>query len=394
MFHYKNKQIIVYHQDIDKEQATLYNGEQYSTMKLSEIMDIRKRPFDYSFILIKTDDENLEEYYQSYTKDVKDLYDSTDGYINLYRCNSVVQEGLRVFKSLQDIEVDPIQDFEVPYISSCGGGMRIGEKYEGPAWKYDKRSFYPFIMSTKLGFPIKQGSFKEILKKHFNTGANVGAGIYHCKIEATNPKLFTELKSNMYTHHEVNWAKKLGLKMELLEERYLSYERELSTSGGKLFGKYTHMLYPLKIKGNKLAKLMLNSLWGFLVSKNHYKYYRVVDEMELRDTDVVLEMMPQPNGKYMFKICNKNNKSPFKYDYARIKPFLLGYGRVYMHRQVQYHGAENIVFSHTDSIISKVKLNATNKRLENEKKIGSWHFEGRSDNCKIYNKNKYDFNYT
>lgn len=390
MFHYKNKNIFVYTKDLENETADIYDGCEYSKMTIEELNNILKLPYNYDFILVKSNSDNLQEFYKSYTKDVRELYDETNGLINLYRCNYYVDEGVRVFRSLQNIDIEEIKDFEIPYISNCGGGVRIAEQYKGPAYKYDKRSFYPFIMGTKVGCPVKQGTLKEISKEMFDKHTNLGCGIYNCKIYATSPKLFTELKTNMYTHHEVNWAKKLNLKIELLDTTYLSYEGKLCISFSKLFSKYFKILYPLKLKKNKVAKLMLNSLWGKLVSNNVGNYTITVSDLQLKESDEIIDIVPSRNGTYRFKVMNRNKKH-FKYDYARLKPFLLGYGRVYMHRQVQYHGVENIVFSHTDSIISKVELNATNKRLEKVEKIGSWKYEGYSNNCIIHNKNQYEF---
>jgi len=390
MFHYTNKEIVVYNQDIASATATLYNGTEYKTISTSEMMEIRRRPFDYCEIFCKTEEKDLKTYYESYTKDVKHLYDATDGKINLYRCAAVVQEAVRFFKSVQSIEPDEIEDYEVDYISSCGGGIRIAnEGYQGIGYKYDIRSFYPYIFLLKNKIPIKKGLLKTITERDFKSKLNTG--IYHCEIKATDPKLFTTLRSNMYTHYEVNYAREIGLEIKLLSDQYMDYSKDKSISSGSIFRDYVKPLYKLKKEGNKIAKLMLNCLWGNLVSRKKYTYYRTVDEMEIRESDQILDILTQPNGKVMFKIANKVDRLQFNHSYARLKPFLLGYARVFMHRLVKKYGPDNIVFSHTDSFISKIPLDLVEEKWDKHNTIGGWKFEGKSDDCKIKNKNFYEF---
>jgi len=390
MFHYSDKQIVVYNQDIKTATATLYNGIEYKKIPTSQIMEIRKRPFDYDEIFCKTDKKDLKAYYESYTKDVKHLYDATDGKINLYRCASVVQEAIRYFKSIQKIEPDQIEDCEVPYISNAGGGIRIADEgYEGVGYKYDVRSFYPYIFLLKNKIPVKKGILKSITELQLKN--TLSAGIYHCEIQATDPKLFTTLKSNMYTHYEVKLAKELDLEIKLLSNKYMDYSKERSVSSGSIFKDYVKPLYKLKKEGNKVAKLMLNCLWGNLVSRKKYKYYRTIDEMEIRESDQILDILTQPNGKIMFKIANKVDRLQFNHSYARLKPFLLGYARVFINRLIKKCGPDNIVFSHTDSLISKIPLDLVIDKWDKHNTIGSWKFEGESKNCKIKNKNFYKF---
>jgi hypothetical protein len=363
MFHYKNKEIVVYNQCIKTATATLYNGIEFKQIPTSQMMEIRKRPFDYDELFCKTDAQDLKKYYESYTKDVKHLYDATDGKINLYQCASVVQEAIRYFKSIQKIEPDTIEGYEIDYISNAGGGVRIADQgYEGVGFKYDIRSFYPYILLKKNGIPVKKGVLKSITDSELMH--TLSAGIYHCEIIGTDPKLFTVLKSNMYTHYEVQLAKELGLEIKLLSEQYMDYSKDKSISSGSIFKDYVKPLYKLKKEGNKIAKLMLNCLWGNLVSRKKYKYYRTIDEMEIRETDKILDILTQPNGKIMFKIVNKDDRLQFNHSYARLKPFLLGYARVFMHRLVKKVKSRIKTFMNSKYIMDLLDLSTVYGLLE------------------------------
>ena len=71
-----------------------------------------------------------------------------------------------------------------------------------------------------------------------------------------------------------------------------------------------------------------------------------------------------------------------------MNPFLLGYARVNMHKTFDKVGYDNVLYSHTDSVILKVNVSS---KFKISYKIGDWKYEGYNKKCKIHNKNSYEF---
>lgn len=93
-----------------------------------------------------------------------------------------------------------------------------------------------------------------------------------------------------------------------------------------------------------------------------------------------------------FKKCEVKVKTDIKFyktGFARMKPFLLGFARVNMVKTFAKVGYDNVLWSHTDSVISSIPL--TNKHIKQSYKLGDWKYEGKDPNCYIHNKNLKDF---
>lgn len=112
-----------------------------------------------------------------------------------------------------------------------------------------------------MRFPIKQGEIKYILTselpEHFQYG------IYRCMIQKITTRLFRYNKNNYYTHFDLERAKELGLKIEMIEDgenNFLHYDRCKLILGRQLFGKFIDKLYPLKEQGIDGAKDIMNCL--------------------------------------------------------------------------------------------------------------------------------------
>ena len=389
--HFQDKQIRLWqnHNDTTK---IVYNGSDYYNMKNQVLYDITSRPFEQSFILVKSTrktPEEMKEEMKEYISNIQEISKLTDNKINMFRTGSISRTALSLFTEINKIKSQPIKEFEFKYLEN-GGGVRYAQKgYEGEAFKYDINSYYPSLMLSKyIRIPITEGKSIDITTEELEQKRSVKFGVYHADIKCNNDVMFSTMNKNMYSHYEINYAKKLGLKIIVLGPA-LVWDTEQTIPFYKLFNKYINYLYPLKNKHKKI-KIIMNALWGSLCSKNGRSDYKVLMNYEDISTSkhVIKRITPLDNTMTKCEVLIECKTLFYKTSFARMKPFLLGFARVNMHKTFDKIGYDNILWSHTDSIVSKIQLSS---QIKLSYKIGDWKYEGKSDNCYVYNKNFMDF---
>jgi hypothetical protein len=397
MFHSRDKKIC-FIKSTDNKNNIIYNGSNFDTISNDERDEIMKKPYGYDYILVpyndKTNDTKLMiEEYDKYIKTIENISEITEGKINMYRTGTIANTSLCLFNKFNDnkerlssnrttSELEKIKEHEFKFLEN-GGGVRVGDKgYEGIGYKYDINSYYPSLMCSKtLKFPICAGELIDITTEEVEHKRFVKFGVYHAEIECEDDKIFTTIGTNMYSHTEINYAKKLGLKINILGQCIVWNDDQLVTFNS-VFDKFVKYLYPKK-KLDKTIKLILNSLWGGLVQKRggiftHKIKYEDIDPQK----NIIIRTNPIDDTYCM--LTTKNTIKFFKTTYARINPFLLGMARVTMHKTFEKIGYENVLWSHTDSVVTKISLN---KQIKQNYDLGNWKYEGCCKNLKIYNKN-------
>jgi len=389
--HYKNKDIYLY-QKHDETTKIVYNGTEYDKMNNEIFFQISSRPFEQSFILVRsemTTPEEMKEEHKEYISMINDIIKITDGKINMFRTGSFGRTALSLFTDINKIEAEPIKEFEFKYLEN-GGGIRYAQKgYEGKAYKYDINSYYPSLMLSRyIRIPITEGKLIDITTEELEQKRSVKFGVYHAEIKCDNDAMFSTMFKNMYSHYEINYAKKLGLKINVLGSAIV-WDPEQTISCHKVFDKYINYLYPLK-KQHKKIKIIMNALWGSLCSKSGGDEKKILMNYEDISTSKynIKRITPIDNTMTKCEVIIDSDVRFYKTSFARIKPFLLGFARVNMHKTFNKIGYDNILWSHTDSVVCKIKLF---NQIKITNKIGDWKYEGSSDNCYIYNKNFMDF---
>jgi hypothetical protein len=318
-------------------------------------------------------------------KEAKKLKTLTNGKINLFRTGNSPKTALQLFYDLcNPPQPEKIESYEVDILESCRGPLIWAEPYEGIGYKYDICSEYPSLMaSSQHKYPIKKGELKAFTNEEFEQLKFFSFGIYHVKITVTNNKVFKVNNENWYTHTDLNYAKtKLKLEMKLIEDdkpNALLYDNTKLMTGKKLFGPFVDYLFNLKKAGHKEIKQILNSLWGVLVQTNVLS----MKTDNIRAGKEILTITPSNDGTLTFETVIKNKF--YDLDFARIKPFLLSYGRFKI-SNIILTNIDKVVRCHTDGIICSSKI--TNMIFGND--LGNLKYEGKG-NCKIFNSNKYNW---
>ena len=107
-----------------------------------------------------------------------------------------------------------------------------------------------------------------------------------------------------------------------------------------------------------------------------------IETNEIREGQEITSITPNDDGLPIFNVVRKDKF--YETNYARIKPFLMAYGRVKI-AKVMLPILDNIVRCHTDGLISKTEL----QNLKRMPDLGDLKFEGKIQ-CEIIN--SIDFN--
>ena len=82
-----------------------------------------------------------------------------------------------------------------------------------------------------------------------------------------------------------------------------------------------------KTHNDKIYKLLGNALWGALVQTNvHTLTYKLTDDFDFDFNDTATIIDQSMNGDTV-KIKYVKHEKYFKYNFARLKPFILAFGR-------------------------------------------------------------------
>lgn len=297
--------------------------------------------------------------YHTYIKEIETLRNLTNGRIDLSRSGyKISKEALKcVHYELRTFtEPEKITSQEQHWlINTFMGGLIFSNPCElSSAYNYDLNSAYPnTLCSEHFSFPIKQGEFK-----HISSLDNIlSYGIYRCNILPSSNehinKLFRFNSFNYYTHYDINLARHLNLQIELIiddEANALLYTTKRA-NGSKHFRHLVYSLYELKPK-SKLAKKILNAIWGSLCSRNKIKV-TTQKEIDFKNGEYIVDIREFGDNR---KITYLKNSKYYKYNYARLGCFLTANVRKQMADCI-FPFKEHVYRCHTDSILSDIPLN-------------------------------------
>jgi len=313
--------------------------------------------------------ETLEEAFSRIHEERNELLQESKKFgikIDLFMCHGnykkvalwlfeILSKGILANELLDPIEAKWISD------TMMGGIIWAQNDWEGYGRQYDQTSLYPSIMQSTLTFPIGKGKFqtlKDFVKK-YNDGDYPIYGIYRAEVEYREGinTLFRYNKRNKYTHIDLTRARKLGLKVELIQDgspNSLVYEKETRIQGQVIFGEYVNFLFKLKNIGGtvgRVAKRVLNTLWGALCQRNKF-YYDINEGMaelfENPEGEILDTIIPVGDNSWTLQFSKPGNL--FKGEYPRIAPFILAQGRKIISENIEPH-KDKVRRVHTDGFI-------------------------------------------
>jgi hypothetical protein len=330
--------------------------------------------------------ENCKIEHERLLKDATKLKEMTNGKINLFKTCTYKKTALKLFyETIQHIIPDSILRDEAHFIrmSTMGSLMYCKKGYKGDVHYQDFKSFYPSLMKRQQAkYPIKRGEFTTLTNEEFDNMKFFKFGIYRAIVTGDHELFRFNNGINYYTHTDLQLAKELKLKIELIEDgqaNFLYYSSDKLMQGKDLFGEFVNTLYPLR-KHAKLAKDILNILWGSLGELNNVqKELDMRIEHNLPPSAIIEEIYPRDDNVLVVRYIEPDQPI-FKTDFARMVTFLLAYGRRDMIQLIQPF-IDDVVYVRTDGFRTKTKQD-----LKFGDDIGQLFYEGK-ENIEIKNIN-------
>lgn len=307
-----------------------------------------------------------------YIINTKERYERADvPVIMINRGNKIANTALFYFAwfnaKVKDT-FEPIQKLESFWIKKAyQGGLIYAEPglYEN-AVCYDANKLYTYLMGhDSLWVPFKEGvsmrfeSVEDIYEK-----GKIKCGIYHCEITPEH-KFFRSNSANHYTHWDIKLAKQLGLKVTMLtklKHNAMVYPLDTRIKASALFKPYMDYLteinsYVTDPDIKKMVKELGNCLHGKLCQKTRKDKvpFKLLHKYSADDGWDVRGVGEDEYGTEWANLENDDNY--YKYNYARLGPFLTSFARYYMITgKIKLQNLEHVVRIHTDGFITTQEM--------------------------------------
>ena len=408
----KPKNPIVYQEDGINNIVRIYDGKSIQSTTIPELRKLQSKALSgkWCYVPVSKDRntgkyESLEEAYKRIHEERNILLEESKKIglsIDLFMHNaSYKKTALWLFERLSiavpaNELLDPI---EAKWISDTmmGGVIWADNDWKGNARQYDITSLYPSIQQqSSLTFPIGKGKL-QTLKDFINHRGYSLYGIFRAKVEYKEEmkSLFRYSYHNKYTHIDLIRAKKLGLEVKLIQDALpnaLVYEAKTRISGNIIFGEYVNFLFKLKNKGgvvSRVAKRILNTLWGALCQRNKTYHTISADDspFDFPEGKMLESIIPVNDKQWVLQFSNPGNL--FKGEYPRIAPFILAQGRKVVSQNIEPY-KDQVRRVHTDGFILEEKsdsLPLITCLADASKTLGSLKYE-KEGKCHIKNANQ------
>lgn len=372
---YKQHQPIIFKYNENEDNYTAYDGTKEFKMTYKEKYDMYTdyKTSDYYLYRCGTN-KTLIETYEELQHDRNKLYEESKHEIDLHKAQGSYKKCF--FRMLTDDikHIEPPEKISVYeeywLIDATKSALVFGDPCEWTkCYVSDKNSAYPHAM-LKMNFPTQHGTFQTITNDDISQYFKYG--IYRCEIQKSNDKMIDRLflfnSKNMYTHYDLEIAKLLNLKVDMIcdeDPNFLCYTGKYKR-GVDLFGKTIKRLYDMKKNNVHKAKNILSCGWGGICEKNRKKYATNGDDMPADAEIISFECFNDDNVKCHYAMPGKY----FKHRLARMKPFILAYCRLQMVKDILPVN-EFVIRCATDSIASTKPL----KHLSYGHNIGQYKHE-------------------
>jgi len=402
---------IVYRLNRALDMFELWDGQNKTTIDKDEYKSMNSEPWKKPHVLIPVDrneegkEISLEETYTTFVQDANTMKKLTNNLVNMYKTGKDTITALKLWIDLlrgktnnvikQRKQKDTIhfetakhiQDEETQWLENATTGpLMYGEKYTGPAYKYDVVSMYPHLMTlSKFMIPVEMGTFHIIDTLNWSESGTIGYGIYRAKVQYKEEakKLFRWNKRDFYTHFDLQTAHKIGLQIDLTqdgENNFLHYEKKNCKSASRLFGDFVKVLFPIKQSGCSSKKIVECAL-GFSYKDQKIKVSSDENGIEQREGKKIHTVIPKYGFEHesLLTVDFVNVDHFYQHAWARMKPFMISKGRQ-LAWTLFHDYQDDLVRVHTDGCIFKRPL-----EIQCGIKLGKIRYEGHAKDCIVHN---------
>lgn len=332
---------------------------------------IDRLPYDKQiFYVFKNyaSDEKLLKYIEDLKQWSKELKEETKIDYLKFRTHTgavqlIVKNLCETFDDFEDI--DAIEASWIERCSNCGL-QQLLKKGKRECHGYDGKSFYLSILgkpNLDFSIPMKKG------KEHILDSIDyfkLQHGMYRVKITSKDPKfIFAYSEDHVYTNISLYDAFKykregLDVNLELIKDglpnAYLYGNKKVDGihSSRYVFGAVFDKLMKAKQKypKNKLVKFISSAIWGHICQFNTINL--TLDEIMEKDLYCTPDLHDKDADYYIHDMTDRyytliDAEKPYKFNIARIKPFLLSMGRRITTSVAMLH-IDDVVRIHTDNV--------------------------------------------
>ena len=338
--------------------------------------------------------------------------------------NDFILENIYNNTNKYNIKCDKIELEELNFIDNINGQLVFNDKIneDKDYYKYDISSCYPFALynsNTELNdllyVPISKGKITNNIEfndfiKYLNNKKLLNYSIYN------NIKIIKNGKNNLqklikinnhgyYTNIDLNMAFIAECDFELLDSNNkiscinwckveTNNKPNKCIKSNYIFGPFIQDIYNMKrqLKHNRLIKNVLSRIHGIFIQLNKYvmylfdeEDYELDEEDELKFIHYNTKHFDNRKGEKKKKEIYLFKEQLFKSNYARFKPFIYSFTRLYLFNTIIKYNLQNNIYSiRTDSILTDIKINdfERDKDTSNNKQLGRFYREE-------FNKSKY-----
>lgn len=402
---------------VDEEHFIIYtrNGEKFIINDGNEEKEISYNDYiqyrKSNLLYLVKENKNLTKQREDLIKLFNKFNEKND--INLFQYPSRREAVLSSFMkiSLLNKNIEELLPIEHKILKNRGG-IRMAQigTYKNTSC-FDMNGSYSFSSINNFLFPYKQPELLRITKEEFNNMKYFKYGYYHVIVHPSNNEkingkinqIFTFDRMNYYTHYDLEIARKLNLKIEIIEDdevNFLYYSRDKLIRGDRLFKKYINYWNKRKINETdeeikQIYKDFLNVLYGSFQLKNYTNYDVYKDDIRIKGK--MKEIYLIDDGVRIKAVDEKKYKTPL----ARIV-FLISYQRklftekIFMTKnkiideQKINQKINHCIRIHTDSLMTDLSEEETIKlyQLNISNKLGDFKLEEKFKGpCIIENRN-------
>src|SRR6266480_5740201 len=399
--------IIIFWENCSIFEVELYDGKKHWTEPLAEFKEQMYKSSKYCFINVRRKKngcfEDVEEAFNRFNEERDALLEKSRNFgipMDMKLCAGKEKVmALWLFERCSNSipANEPLDSQEARWISDTmrGGLIWADNDWEGYGRQYDFTSMYPYLLQRYF-FPIKKGKFCTLPDYQYNNRGAMMAyyGIFRAEVELCEEKrnLFSYSKKNLYTQHDLNNARALGLTYKMIQDGFpnaLVYDSKALFPGPIMFRAIVEFLFKIKSEGgpaSQIAKRILNMIWGALCQRN-YAYEPESKSFNIPEGAVVEKYQPVGYRKVLFKLSYPDNI--FRGEYPRIAPFLTSVAQKTVSEAIRPH-ADKVKRVHTDGFILEESLGALpliNCQKEASKILGALKYEKESM-CHVKNANQ------
>jgi hypothetical protein len=362
--------------------ARIYNPftKEFKTIDLTTLYKTKKR---YALLTgYNTNDKGLVKFSEDFRKWVDEIKNNDVFKFDYLERATHESNIISIFKMLchgkyEDFE--EIDNIEYEWIQACNNaGLTYCKKGKDQCYGYDYSAQYPSILNTEhFHIPTKKGKQQKL--KELPEYPELG--YYKVRIVSDDKrfkKVFRFSEKHVYTNMSIifaNQRKKEGYQVDItlitkddegndIDNAYIygKLDKKGENKSGVIkcstvFHKWYKYLFALKqeLPKNKLVKIMMSSLWGRLCEYN--RIFKTRDELINYDVTLRYDI----NHKYYVRNITYNKKKdtnvyeivdsnrPYRYNIARIKPFLISKSRE-LTGKIAIKYIDDVVRIHTDNI--------------------------------------------